>query len=100
MCIRDRFQPTSLVGELLSLLLGCAVLALGISIEVAPGVLMVPGEGAVSALAQVSGKRFGIVKICFDVTLVTIALTLSFLFFHRLQGLGLRPAGGPVCDLL
>ena len=37
------FQPTSLVGELLSLLLGCAVLALGISIEVAPGVLMVPG---------------------------------------------------------
>lgn len=83
------FQPTSLVGELLSLLLGCAVLALGISIEVAPGVLMVPGEGAVSALAQVSGKRFGIVKICFDVTLVAIALTLSFLFFHRLQGLGL-----------
>ena len=83
------FEPLSLVGKLLSLLLGCAVLALGISIEVAPGVLMVPGEGAVSALAQVSGKRFGIVKICFDVTLVSIALILSLLFFHRLQGLGL-----------
>ena len=64
------------------------MLAFGISIEVAPKVLMVPGEGIVQAIAAVSGWRFGSVKVCFDATLVATALVLSLLFFHRLQGLG------------
>ena len=71
------------------LLLGCAVLGFGISVEVAPDVLRVPGEGLVGALAQVSKIRFGTVKVAFDVTLVAISLTMSLVFFHRLNGLGL-----------
>ena len=57
--------------------------------RVAPDVLVVPGEGIVRAMTQVSGKRFGSVKVFFDCTLVAIALILSFLFFHGLNGLGL-----------
>lgn len=82
-------QPTTLVVQILSLLAGCAVLGLGISIEVAPDVLMVPGEGMVNAIARVSKKRFGTVKILFDVTLVAIAAVLSLVFFGQLRGLGL-----------
>lgn len=82
------FEPTIWWEQLLSLLLGCTVLALGISIEVAPNVLVVPGEGIVKAISTVSHKRFGSVKIAFDVTLVAIAVSLSFLFFSQLKGLG------------
>lgn len=82
------FEPQNIVVELIALLLGCAVLGFGISIEVAPRVLMVPGEGIVQAIAKVSGWRFGTVKVNFDAALVILAVSLSLLFFHRLQGLG------------
>ena len=82
-------DPISIPARIVSLLLGCAILALGISIEVAPDVIVVPGEGLVRAIAQVGKKDFGKVKVCFDVTLMLIAVCLSFLFFHSLQGLGL-----------
>ena len=65
------------------------MLGFGISVEVAPRVLMVPGEGIVQAIAAVTGWRFGNVKTAFDATLVSTALLLSLLFFHRLQGLGI-----------
>lgn len=82
-------QPGNFLFKFVCLLLGCAVLAMGISIEVAPNVLMVPGEGTVKAFSIVTKKRFGSVKVAFDVTLIVIALILSFLFFGRLNGLGL-----------
>ena len=82
-------EISSLPMAVLVLVLGCAVLAFGISVEVAPRVLMVPGEGIVQAIATVTGWRFGNVKTAFDATLVSTALLLSLLFFHRLQGLGI-----------
>ena len=81
-------EISSLPMAVLVLALGCAVLAFGISVEVAPRVLMVPGEGIVQAIAAVTGWRFGNVKVGFDAALVATALVLSLLFFHRLQGLG------------
>ena len=81
-------NPAALPLQLAALALGCAVLGFGISIEVAPRVLMVPGEGIVQAIAKVSGWRFGTVKVNFDAALVILAVSLSLLFFHRLQGLG------------
>ena len=73
----------------LSWLLGCAILACGISIEIAPDVITVPGEGLVRVLAQATGKDFGRVKLVFDVSLIVIASALSLLFFRRLQGVGI-----------
>ena len=81
-------EISSLPMAVLVLVLGCAVLAFGISVEVAPRVLMVPGEGIVQAIAAVTGWCFGNVKVGFDAALVATALVLSLLFFHRLQGLG------------
>ena len=53
MSLLSWLQPAAMPGKLLSLLVGCAILGLGISIEVAPNVLMVQGLGigtVVSAL--------------------------------------------------
>ena len=82
-------NPQTLPLRILSLLIGCAILAIGISVEVAPDVIKVPGEGIVHAISRVSGIEFGKVKIRFDVTLIIIAIVLSFLFFQRLNGVGL-----------
>ena len=86
MSLLSWLEPSNILTQLITLVLGCAVLGVGISIEVAPG--MVPGEGLVKAISTVFNKRFGTTKIMFDVTLVAIALVLSLIFFHRLQGLG------------
>ena len=82
------FEPTGIVVQAAALLAGCAVLAFGIAIEVAPNVIVVPGEGAVRAITAVTRKPFGTCKVAFDTSLVCIALVLSFTFFHGIQGLG------------
>ena len=88
MALLGFFQPDTLPVRLISLLVGCAILAVGITIEVAPDTLVVPGEGIVRAISQVSGKRFGTVKVYFDVSLIVIAVVLSLLFFGKLNGIG------------
>ena len=85
----DAFAPSGTSAQILSLLAGCVILAMGISIEVAPNVHLVPGEGVVKAISAVSRKRFGTVKVVFDTTLITLSFILSLLFFHRLNGLGI-----------
>lgn len=76
---------------------GCIVLGLGVVIEVSPNVLMVPGEGAVKALSTVSGVAYGTTKIIFDITLIVIAVILSFLFFGTLQGVGWGTVVSALC---
>ncbi len=83
------FEADAFPVQLACVVLGCAVLAFGICVEIAPNVLVVPGEGAVRAIAAVSGARFGTVKTCFDLSLVAIALVLSLVFFGGIRGLGL-----------
>ena len=80
--------PQQLFTRVLSAIAGCIVLAFGISVEVAPDLIMVPGEGIVAAISKVSGWRFGSVKVAFDVTLILIAALLSWLFFGNIVGVG------------
>lgn len=82
-------SPATLSAMLLSLAAGCCILAFGISIEVAPNVIVVPGEGIVRAISSTFDRPFGTCKLCFDSTLVAIACALSLLFFGYLNGLGI-----------
>lgn len=83
------FSPDTWWEQGIGLLLGCTILALGICMEVAPALIMVPGEGVVNALAIVTKARFGTLKVCFDVSLIIIAGILSFVFFSGIRGLGI-----------
>ena len=87
MGLLNMLNPSNYGEKLVFLLLGCAVLAFGINLEVAPKVLVVPGEGLVSAISTVVKKEFGTIKVCFDVTLMSTSVILSFLFFHQLNGI-------------
>lgn len=82
-------NPTGVVAPLLSLVVGCCILALGISVEVAPDVVLVPGEGIVRAISATLKRPFGSCKLCFDATLVVISCALSLVFFGGLSGVGL-----------
>lgn len=78
----------NVAAQAAALLIGCALLALGIAIEVAPNVILVPGEGIVRAINAVTQKPFGSCKAAFDTSLVVIALALSLLLLGRVAGVG------------
>ena len=67
-------------------LIGIFLVAVGVSLEVKAGVVVLAGEGVVLAICKVLPVKFGYMKVGFDVTLVTIACVLSFVFTGRLQG--------------
>lgn len=79
-------SPTGYLEQWLFVLLSCIIVAFGVSIEVVANVVMLAGEGMVKAIAQVSGKEFGKMKIVFDSSLVLIAVIFSLLSVHQILG--------------
>lgn len=67
-------------------LIGILLVAVGVSMEVKAGVVVLAGEGVVLAICKVFPVKFGNMKVGFDVTLVATACVLSLLFTGRLQG--------------
>ena len=71
-------------------LLGLAVLMLGIGIILTVGARFVPNpaDGTASAISQKSGLSLGLSKNLLDLVSIAIALALGFLFEHRILGIG------------
>ncbi len=72
--------------KLVSLLLGCVSMALGVSLEVLADVAMVSGEYFVHVASRRFRREFGSVKIMFDVSLVIIAIGCSWILAGRVDG--------------
>lgn len=66
-------------------LLGCIVLAIGISLEIRCGSVTMPGEGITVAVSQASGMPFPKAKIIIDTTLVILAVTTGYFYFGAWQ---------------
>lgn len=79
-------EPHSYPMQILSLLVGCFILAVGIALEVKVSVAMVSGEYFVKVIAHRFRGEFGFVKLGFDVTLVMLACVLSFIFMGEIRG--------------
>ena len=58
---------------------GCTILGFGIAMEMKCGSVTMPGEGISIAIKQVTGWPFPKAKIRVDITLVVLAVLLSFL---------------------
>lgn len=67
-------------------LVGIFLVALGVSMEVAAGLITTAGEGIVLAICKVAPVKFGNMKMAFDLTLVALSVILSFLFLGHLDG--------------
>ena len=70
------------------LLVGCAVMSLGIYLEVLADIIMLPGEAFVRALSRRLGSGFGNVKVGFDSCLAAAAAIVALCAFGRLNGVG------------
>lgn len=62
-------------------IVGTIVLAFGIAITVSVNVIMNSGEAFVKAISDQFKKEFGTVKICFDISCVSLSIILSLIFF-------------------
>lgn len=79
-------NPDIYILKVVSLLVGCCILGLGVSMEVKADVAMVTGEYLVNVISKTVRKEFGFTKVCFDVTLVIIACVLSLVFLGHIEG--------------
>ncbi|MFI3281283.1 MAG: DUF6198 family protein [Rikenellaceae bacterium] len=80
------FAPEGYVVRLMSLFVGCVILAIGISLEVVANVFMTSSEYTIQIISKRFNKEFGVVKMFFDITLVTLAVISSLLFSSTIIG--------------
>lgn len=67
-------------------IVGIVLVAIGVSMEVTANVVTLAGEGLILAICRVLPIKFGNMKVCFDVTLVVIAILIGFLAKGELIG--------------
>lgn len=79
-------DPQLYILKIATLLVGCCILGLGVSMEVKADVAMVTGEYLVNVISKAIRRDFGLTKVCFDVSLVILACVLSLLFLGRIEG--------------
>lgn len=79
-------DPVKYMSQIIYLLVGCVILAAGITLEVKANVAMMSGEYFVRVISKRFHGEFGYVKLCFDITLVCIACLLSICFLSGIYG--------------
>lgn len=86
MGILEWLAPSMYIWQIASLVVGCVILAIGISLEVKANIALVAGEFFVGAISRRIRKEFGFVKLGFDITLLVIACALSWFFLGGIYG--------------
>lgn len=76
----------SYVLKMLSLLLGCVIIAFGAYFEVVADVTMLPADGFSRAIVKVTNKEFGTIKLITDSSQAAIALLLGLVFLQKIVG--------------
>jgi len=77
---------TSYPMQFLFMLLGCAILAFGIWIQLKGAVAMLPGEAMNRAISKVTGKRYENIKIFFDNLYIALSAIVCLIFLGKLEG--------------
>lgn len=81
------FSPQAYWAQIAELLIGCMILAVGVSCQLLSDVMYIPGEGFVKTLCSKYKKDFGLVKISLDTSLVICAIIVSLLATAQVSGL-------------
>ncbi|MCD8287534.1 MAG: DUF6198 family protein [Porphyromonadaceae bacterium] len=87
MYLLRNFNPTTYWEMVVSLVVGCVILAIGIGWAVKANVSMNPGEYLVNVISKRFNHVFGNVKLCFDTTCVIVAIILSLTLLHAIEGI-------------
>ena len=68
------------------LLVGCVVLGIGVFMEMAANVVMLPGECTVKAISTTWNTDFGKTKVAVDVTMAVSAALLGVILYWQIAG--------------
>ncbi len=79
-------HPTFYATKLLTLAAGCFILAFGVYFEVMAQIVMLPGESFSRAVSVRFNLPFGNAKVICDVSMVVVAVILSFALMRGLYG--------------
>ena len=79
-------QPDGYLTQLLSLVLGCAIMAFGICIELKSNFTMLAADGLILAIHTRTGIPFGKVKLIIDVMWSVLSLILGLTIIHGFVG--------------
>lgn len=80
--ILTTFLITSdIMFQLIEMIVGSSVMALGVAMEIRCASITMPGEGLPAALSKKTGKPFANMKIYVDLCLVLSAIISMFIFF-------------------
>lgn len=72
--------------QLLMVIIGCAIIAYSTVLQLKANVVNNPAEGVVKAFAFKTSKHFGSIKLYFDISLVVIAVIISFVSLGTIAG--------------
>ena len=86
MILTASVAPSMYLSCIVLLLMGCFVQAVGVVLELKGHVVIMSAEGLVARIADRVNAVFGYVKIGVDVTLVLIAVILSWFLSGRIEG--------------
>ncbi|TWV15452.1 hypothetical protein FQ707_00210 [Bacteroidaceae bacterium HV4-6-C5C] len=86
MAIMGNLHPSGYGMSVVLLLVGCIVQSIGVVFEIKPKVTMMSAEAFVKHASCHCNKDFGKFKVCFDVTLVMLAVMISLIFTRRIEG--------------
>lgn len=86
MMVMSWYEPVEYYARVLSVVIGCFVLALGVYLQLVADVVMVPGDGVVYALKMKLRWEYARVRVSHDLTLVIIAAAISLACLGTLGG--------------
>ena len=86
MALTSNLHPDNYGMSIALLLTGCMIQSIGVVLELKPKVAMMSAEAFVKYASRRYNKEFGKFKVCFDVTLVTLAVILSLLLSQCIEG--------------
>ena len=79
-------EVNSYILKIIFLLIGCVIIAFGVYLELLGNVGMLSGDAFIKAIATITNKEYGNVKIITDVSMSVISATLAVAVLHRLAG--------------
>jgi len=86
MWISSFYLPESYFLRFIETMFGCALLATGIAFQLLANISYMPGDGFIRTASEEYNLPFGTVKICFDVSMVVLAVSFSLVCLQGLHG--------------
>ncbi len=86
MWLSSFYVPEHYLLRIAEELLGCLMLATGIAFQLLANISFMPGDGFVRTVSEEYNIPFGTAKICFDSSIVVLAVILSLCWFQKISG--------------